>query len=546
MNPAQQQFLQQWQGWLQQVGAQASQILQEADQGCRGLIAQHPTDPMPMSNALQAIHIQLTELNTHVSNAWSQQIEHIAGMGATREVVLAGQKANEDLELWIMETWARFRSQWRVEMMKVFWQHVQQQLAAPVQCSQCGSPITPNLRHVSDTVTCTHCGGVNQVTPHPDVAMFYATGPEVWADAATLDKRFAIDRHRKEAGARLRENNASFNISMATPEEPLESLNQWETMERDYWTTYFAAKAQLLPSTVEDQALMVEARMKTIVDELKRSNAWRKSKGMEDRVEIARTPGVIFGAEDWGPLRPDQFEEFHYQAFMLDDSRDDPPRFRALLQRFGYRDNEQFEAVRLTFNKHIDLSNANFMQQQMNARQRATADGMADKAQSHPLLQPVDGVTIDQYGQFAAAQAAGISLPDFQRMLAQHGLDQARYDRVAAEWNARMSRDTDFVVVTAYGKAFNAKPGGGVAGAAPGIDPNTVSFDTFCEIMGAQSAWSAQGKDVNAMLKQVFNMTAADWSNVSAVWTPKMMTDMSLGMRMSDLMMRAQAKYMMT
>jgi hypothetical protein len=107
------------------------------------------------------------------------------------------------------------------------------------------------------------------------------------------------------------------------------------------------------------------------------------------------------------------------------------------------------------------------------------------------------------------------------------------------------------VVMNAYSAAFSARGAGqfgamGQAGAAgaPALDPSTVPFETFCEIMGAQSAWSAQGRDVNAMLKQVFNMTALDWSNISAYWSPKMMTDMNLGMRMSDLMMRAQNKYM--
>jgi hypothetical protein len=61
--------------------------------------------------------------------------------------------------------------------------------------------------------------------------------------------------------------------------------------------------------------------------------------------------------------------------------------------------------------------------------------------------------------------------------------------------------------------------------------------------MGAQAAWASQGKDANAMLKQVFNMTALDYSNVSQYWSPKMMSDMNLAMRMSDLMMRAQQKY---
>ena len=82
-------------------------------------------------------------------------------------------------------------------------------------------------------------------------------------------------------------------------------------------------------------------------------------------------------------------------------------------------------------------------------------------------------------------------------------------------------------------------------GAAPaGVDPASVSFEQFCEIMGAQNAWSMQGKDVNAMLKKVFNMSALDWSNVSSYWSTKMMSDMNLAMNMANLMTVAQNKYM--
>ena len=63
------------------------------------------------------------------------------------------------------------------------------------------------------------------------------------------------------------------------------------------------------------------------------------------------------------------------------------------------------------------------------------------------------------------------------------------------------------------------------------------------EIMGAQNAWTMQGKDVNMMLKQTFGMTAADYSNISAYWMAKMQTDMSLAMRMTELMQMGQAKY---
>ncbi|MBI5536610.1 MAG: hypothetical protein HY898_28070 [Deltaproteobacteria bacterium] len=543
MNPAQQQFLQQWQGWLQQVAGQVTQILQETDAGCRQLLASQPTDPMPMQNALQAVHIKVTELKGQVSNAWTQQVENIVGMGNPGEVMDSGQIANEGLEQWIDETWGRFRSQWRVETMKVFWNHVQQLMNQPVSCTQCGGSIMPNLRHVADTVTCKHCGGINQVSPHPDVYLFYTIGPDIWAEAATLDKRFEIDRFRSQVRAQLRANRASLSFSLnAGEDEPVESLLKWESMERDYWTHYYATKAQLLPAKAQEQAESVESSMRSVLDECKRSNAWRQAKGMENRVEIARTPGVIFSGPEYGPLRPDQVEEFFYQAFMLDDSRDDPSRFNELLKRFGYKSNEQFEHVRITFNRNVNSVDQAFLQMQVGARARATKDKLAEKAASSPLMAPVEGVTLEQYAHLCAQAASGISQQDFVSVLAQAGMDKAKFDRVAAGWTDRMKKDPDFVVTNEYSKFFAAAPP--PPGAAPRLDPSTVSFEMFCEIMGAQTAWSTQGKDVNAMIKQVFNMTALDWSNVSSFWSPKMMTDMNLAMRMSDLMMRAQQKYM--
>lgn len=372
--------------------------------------------------------------------------------------------------------------------------------------------------------------------------MYFTMAPDIWAELSTLDKRHAIDRFRRQAAAQLRAESASLSIGIGAREEPLESLQRWEAMEREHWTAYVAHKSQLMPSSAEEQARLVESKMKANLADLERSNAWRKSKGMESRVEVARTPGVVFGGDEWGPLRPDQTEEFFYQAYRLDDSRNEPPLFRELLGRFGYQSNEQFEHVRITFNRHVNAVDQRFLQMQLNARNRATQDRLAEKAKSSPMLEPIEGVTMEKYAELCAHAAAGLSQADYQRMLAQSGLDQAKFDRVSKAWIERMSRDTDSVINNVYAKAFAATKTSGQGG-APRLDPATVSFEKFCEIMGAQTAWSTQGKDVNAMIKQVFDMTALDWSNVSSYWSPKMMTDMSLAMRMSDLMMRAQQKY---
>ena len=73
-------------------------------------------------------------------------------------------------------------------------------------------------------------------------------------------------------------------------------------------------------------------------------------------MEIARTPEMMNGPDDYGPLRPDQFEEFYYQAYMLDDSRTDPARFRELLARFGYKSNEQFVKDIMAFSRRGPLA----------------------------------------------------------------------------------------------------------------------------------------------------------------------------------------------
>jgi len=345
----------------------------------------------------------------------------------------------------------------------------------------------------------------------------------------------------------------------APGEEATESMLRWETMEREYWQGYFAAKAAIMPSSPEEQAQMVESRMKGVIDlHFKRHQGWCKAKGLEGPVENARTPEMMNRGDEWGPLQPNQVEEFYYQAFVLDDCRTDPPKFREYLAKFGYRSNDQFEHVRLTFNRHAPVTDPNMMQMQLNARNRASKEQMAAKtAAAGDLLAPIEGVSLEQYAAISAQAASYPTQPEFQKLLAQHGLDGAKFDRVSKAWTDRMSKDTSMVVVNAYSKAFGSAGAGqygavgqaGVAAAdgqppAAAFNPASVSFETYCEIMGAQAAWSAQGKDVNAMLKKVFNMTALDYSNVSQYWSPKMMTDMSLAMKMSDLMMRAQQKYM--
>ncbi len=176
------------------------------------------------------------------------------------------------------------------------------------------------------------------------------------------------------------------------------------------------------------------------------------------------------------------------------------------------------------------------------------------------LMAPIEGVTIEQYAQVCAASAANQDPAAFQQLLAQHGMDQAKYDRVAAGWIARMRDDHTFALTTIYGRAFGGAGqgqfgGAGAAGAGAlgqvaatgagagvaGGEPCT--WDKYNEIGGAQRAWAQSGKDVNAMLKQQFGISAIDWSNMSQYWMARMMTDGQKMIEMNTLQEQWAARY---
>src|SRR5580704_10098386 len=128
----------------------------------------------------------------------------------------------------------------------------------------------------------------------------------------------------------------------------------------------------------------------------------------------------------------------------------------------------------------------------------------------------------------------------WHQLLAQAGMDAAKWDRVNSEWQRRMSgqagdMSATMALLTEYGKAFGMA-GQGQHGAAAAANAGQAgalnqgqgaargepcTLERYAEIMGAQSAWAQQGRDVNSMLQKQFGMTAIDYSNVSQYWSAK-------------------------
>jgi len=166
------------------------------------------------------------------------------------------------------------------------------------------------------------------------------------------------------------------------------------------------------------------------------------------------------------------------------------------------------------------------MQQEMNFRQGQVQRMMQARMQTQAAgggFTPVEGVSLEAWAAFNASLVQGTNLDDLLRGAA---VDRARWDRVCAEWNARMSRDTSGAIATVYGTAFqNASTGrfgayAREANAARAANrdmtmPPPVTLEQFWEIMHEQACASKQGRSPVEALKAM-GLTIVDWTDLGA------------------------------
>ncbi len=174
-------------------------------------------------------------------------------------------------------------------------------------------------------------------------------------------------------------------------------------------------------------------------------------------------------------------------------------------------------------------------------------DQAAAAAADPNLLAPVGGVSVEQWGQASVALGQlGEGATDAQvaEALAGVGMDQASWDAANAGWQAKMQGDETGAIATKFGEAFaTAQSAGAAAAGGAGGDAEPCTFDTYCEIMAAQAAWSEQGFDINAKLQETFGIDIMGYSGYSSYWGVKMATDIALMTKYAELDAKYRAKY---
>lgn len=220
---------------------------------------------------------------------------------------------------------------------------------------------------------------------------------------------------------------------------------------------------------------------------------------------------------------------YYTAEFRIERAWEDEAGRAALFSEYGITGVQHFHQVKATVDRYIQSAAAQakyggvgeIMHVKMKATQDYMMKGMQANAAASGELEPVEGVSLDAW---ALAQVKVISGGTIEDICSSLGVDKAKWDRVSAEWNARMSRDTTAAIATAYGNAFTkAQASPAVAGASkygaaaqnPGKGEMPMTLDQYVEITEAQSATATQGGDASALLKK-FGLSVLDWSNLGA------------------------------
>lgn len=199
-----------------------------------------------------------------------------------------------------------------------------------------------------------------------------------------------------------------------------------------------------------------------------------------------------------------------------------------IMARYQIRDRSHWQDVKASV-YHVLIQRHGSMeevgQREMNWRSgqmQRHMQGQVAKAAAGGGFAPVEGVALEAWAAINAAIVSGASHED---LLKGAGIDPARWDRVSAEWNARMARDTTFAITTVYGNAFQAASKGKYgdfareANAARQANRDVtmeppMTVEAYWELLYEQDYGSKQGKDPIAVLKGV-GLTVVDWTDLS-------------------------------
>jgi hypothetical protein len=267
-----QEVVARWEAFIQKISGRYQEVLAEADAGFADLIASDPTDTITYGNAMMGIHQRVLSLGQLLSDTYQNQVS--PQMSPQEDS--AGRDRLEAVRSWIASDWEQRKTAYETNIYRALWPLAQAAMQKGGACNSCGRELKLKNPTAVEAITCPGCHTVNQVAPNPIVSTYFGGAPHAFALAAAMPKRAAIDAQRKRAN--------EWRKAREWADEPIESLLEWEKLERDYWTTYYATHSSISPLSDKDRTEYIESRMRPFYESLERGeDNWRKYKGLATR-----------------------------------------------------------------------------------------------------------------------------------------------------------------------------------------------------------------------------------------------------------------------
>lgn len=149
------------------------------------------------------------------------------------------------------------------------------------------------------------------------------------------------------------------------------------------------------------------------------------------------------------------------------------------------------------------------------------ATGSVIDETDNPLLEPVHGISLKDYGAICAAMANG---NNDEKVLKAFGIDKAIFDELNVIWPKRMAEDGSFAISTLFGQYFGEGPShpklqGIENGASATNTENLERFKTdryfFEELNGARQAAYDYGIDGAKWIEENFGISLGDFQAVT-------------------------------
>jgi len=233
-----------------------------------------------------------------------------------------------------------------------------------------------------------------------------------------------------------------------------------------------------------------------------------------------------------------------------DRHAEDPARVARILAENSIESEAHFQQIRDAFATYEEWVLANEGRDAWNELHQVLADADSaavlqeyrqafDEADTG-MLEPIEGVSIQDYGRIAARLTGGEPL---EAILASVQMDAAKYARVSEAWNQRMAQDTTYTLTGEYGKAFvpAASEAAGLTDGQPAF-----SWEQVTEAMVAMDHGSAAGLDPQSVLKGL-GMSLNEYVTASQYWgdwfVKNAVRDPELNERYREMTERLNAKY---